>query len=132
LSRSSPARVAVLFTSIYFAALIGCGPSSDRLAVSGKVSLDGTPLDDGSIRFTSSGEKPVASGAMVENGEYYVPQERGLPPGTYHVEITSPDTDSPPVMARATPGGPGVPVARERIPAEYNTESKHSVEVKLV
>jgi hypothetical protein len=99
------------------------------LAVSGEVTLDGIPLDAGAIRFTSLGEKQVASGAMIENGEYRIPQEHGLPPGTYHVEITSPDTKSPQVMARATAGGPAIPVARERIPAEYNVNSKQSIEV---
>jgi hypothetical protein len=66
---------------------------------------------------------------MIENGEYYIPQEKGLPPGTYHLEISAPDTTAPPVMARATPGGPGVPVAVERIPPDYNVNSKHQVEV---
>jgi hypothetical protein len=109
--------------------VVGCGPRSDRLEVSGSVTLDGAPLDAGAIRFTSLGEKPLASGAMIREGEYLIPEEYGLSPGKYHVEITSPDTKSPPVMARATPGGPGIQVQRERIPVEYNANSKHSVEV---
>jgi hypothetical protein len=125
--RLLPVTVAALTIGLVFIA--GCGPRSDRLAVSGSVMLDGAPLDAGAVRFTSQGDKPLASGAMIRDGEYFVPEEHGLSPGKYHVEITSPDTKSPPVMARATAGGPGIPVQRERIPAEYNANSKHSVEV---
>jgi hypothetical protein len=108
----------------------GCRPQSDRLAVSGKVTLNGAPLDGGSIRFTSTGgETLVASGAMIQNGAYHVPQEKGLLPGTYHVEINSPDRDAPMVMARVTPGGPGIQVAPDRIPAEYNSASTKTIEV---
>src|SRR6476660_5436488 len=47
---------------------VGCGPRSDRLAISGKVTLNGAPLDLGSIRFSSiKSEKLYASGAMVKD-----------------------------------------------------------------
>ncbi len=70
--------------------LSGCGPQSDRLAISGKITLNGAPLDSGSIRFTSvAGQKLFASGAVVENGEFDIPQEKGLPPGTYQLEISA-------------------------------------------
>ena len=124
---------AILATGIVAAAMLtmaGCGPKSDRLAVSGNVSLNGAPLDNGTIRFTSIGsEKLVSSGTMIQDGAYYIPQEKGLLAGTYHVELSSPDKSAPPVMARARPGGPGIPVAPDRIPAEYNLDSKQSIEV---
>jgi hypothetical protein len=108
----------------------GCGARSDKLSVSGEVTLNGAPLDGGSIRFTSmDGEKVVSSGAMVQNGEYQVPQQYGLPPGKYHVAISAPDTKAEPVVRRATPGGPGIPVAPDRIPPEYNSQSKQTIEV---
>jgi hypothetical protein len=111
--------------------LPGCGPKSDRLAISGKVTLNGAPLDLGSIRFSSNGGgKLFASGAVVKDGEYHIPQLKGLPPGTYRVEINSPDTKAPLVTYRPAPGEPvAPPTAPERVPAEYNSESKHSVEV---
>jgi hypothetical protein len=112
-------------------AIAGCGPQSDRLALSGKVTLNGAPLDSGSIRFTSvAGQKLFASGAVIENGEFDIPQEKGLPPGTYQLEISAPDTKSPPVVYRSAPGEPVLPpTAPERIPPEYNTNSKHTIEV---
>lgn len=106
--------------------LIGCGPRSDRLAVNGNVSLDGAPLDSGSIRFSSVGsEKLVSSGAMIQEGAYHVPQEKGLLAGTYHVEITSPDTKAPPIKDAAS----GMLAAPERIPASFNIDSNQSIEV---
>lgn len=109
----------------------GCGPRSDRLEVTGNVTLDGVPLDSGSIRFTSVGtEKLVASGTTIKNGEFRVPQEKGLLPGTYLVEISSPDTSAPLVSHPTAPGEPALPpTAPERIPEQYNSKSKQTVEV---
>jgi hypothetical protein len=108
----------------------GCGKRSDKLAVTGEVKLNGAPLEDGSIKFTSlGGEAVISSGAMVQNGRYEVPQQHGLKPGKYHVSISAPDPKAPPVMRRATPGGPAIPVAPDRIPPEFNSKSKQEVEV---
>ena len=100
-------RLCAIFLAVLLLLFAGCGPRSDRLAVSGEVALDGAPLDEGSIRLTSTGNgKLFASGAMIKNGNFHVPQEKGLPPGTYRVEISSPDTAVPPVVykgARANP-----------------------------
>jgi hypothetical protein len=109
--------------------MTGCGPRSDRLAVSGEVSLDGAPLDAGSIRFTSMGGTQIASGASIQQGEYHIPQEKGLTPGKYHVEITAPDVKAKPVMVPVGPGGRGMPVQPDRIPPQYNINSKETVDV---
>jgi hypothetical protein len=123
-------RVAFFLTAAGIVSLAGCGPSTNRLEVTGEVTLDGAPLDGGSIRFTSlHGESKYSSGAMVQKGYYEVPQKHGLPPGTYHVEISAPDANAPPVMVSATPGGPAIPVAPNRIPPDYNRDSKHTIEV---
>ncbi|HEY4234694.1 MAG TPA: hypothetical protein VGM76_14770 [Lacipirellulaceae bacterium] len=95
------------------------------------VTLDGQPLDQGSIRFSSSsGTKIVVTGATIQNGVLEIPREKGLPPGTYRVEVYSADTKAPPVAYRGAPGEPKMPpTAPERIPAEYNVNSQRIVEV---
>jgi hypothetical protein len=108
----------------------GCGPRSDRLAVSGKVILNGEPLDGGSIQFTSLGEKKMNGGAMVNAGSYSIPQNKGLLPGTYHVEINAPDNTAKPIVYRSSPDSPGVVTQPDRVPAEYNVNSKKTIEVK--
>jgi hypothetical protein len=108
----------------------GCGPHSDRRAVNGKITVNGAALDEGEIRFASvGGEKVSASGTHIENGQYQIPQEKGLRPGTYRVEISAPDK-SKPAASYSAPGQPRAPAtAQERIPAEYNTNSKKTVDV---
>jgi hypothetical protein len=123
-----------LFVALVASSLIvfvGCRSRSDRLAVSGEVTLDGTPLDAGSIRLTSTGTgRLFASGALIQNGKFHIPQEKGLPPGTYRVEVSSPDTKAPLVVYKGAPGEPMLPpTATELIPPEYNSNSKHTVEI---
>jgi hypothetical protein len=120
--------LAVALISLLFVS--GCGPKSDRHAVSGKVTLNGAALDEGEIRFASAGgEKISASGTHIANGEYQIPQEKGLRAGTYRVEISAPDNSKPPVSYSA-PGQPRTPAtAAERIPAEYNDKSKKTIDV---
>jgi hypothetical protein len=83
------------------------------------------------MHFSSTGgAKAFASGAMIKDGEYHIPQAKGLPPGKYHVEISSPDLKAPPIIARTAPGEPpSPPTAPERIPAEYNASSTKTVEL---
>jgi hypothetical protein len=122
-------RRATVTTGIIAAAMLtiaGCGPKSDRLAVSGNVSLNGAPLDNGTIRFTSIGsEKLMTSGALIQAGAFHVPQEKGLLAGSYQVEINSPDSAAPPVLDRPS----GMLMAPERIPTAYNTDSKQTIDV---
>ena len=111
-------------------ACVGCGTKTDKLPISGKVTLDGVPLDGGSIRFNSRpGEKLQAAGAMIQNGAYEIPAEKGLLPGVYIVQMSSPDTDAPPVMVGGEDGSPKFPVAPERIPPEYSEGSDNTIEL---
>jgi hypothetical protein len=129
-NRRTETAIWLLVTATALSTLNGCGPRSDRRAVSGQVTLDGVPLDGGTIQFKSlDAKKMTASGAMVRDGEYTIPQEKGLVPGTYHLEIYAPDSAAKPVIYRSAPGAPGVLTQPERIPAEYNVESRKTIEV---
>ncbi len=108
--------------------LAGCGGKNprDRQPVSGSVTLNGGRLEHGVIEFHSQQERGVASGALIENGEYFLPEAKGLPEGSYIVRIYS-GKENPPDM-RAPDGGelpapaaelPGV----ELIPPNFNVFS---------
>lgn len=111
-------------------ACLGCRQSNplDLQAVSGAVTFEGKPLDQGSIQFVPQDEAAgLLSGALITAGKYSIPQEKGLPPGKYTVRISSAD------QSASVPSGPpgmdsSVP-AKERIPVRYNSESQLAAEV---
>lgn len=116
--------------AILLGAAVGCGPKTDRLPISGKVTLDGVPLDSGSIRFSSKpGEKLQAAGAMIHQGAYEVPAEKGLLPGVFIVQMSSPDLNAPQIMIGGENGSPRFPVAPERVPPEYSEGSEKTIEL---
>jgi hypothetical protein len=65
--------------------LAGCGGGSGD--VSGKVTYQGKPVVSGSVTFYGS-NKEAFVGAIDEQGNYQV---RGVPAGTAHVVVSSPD-----------------------------------------
>lgn len=108
--------------------VVGCGPTTDRLRIQGEAKLDGEPINRGSIRFEpNDGSGSPSVGAMIRDGEFDVPRERGLPPGVYRLSISSPDRDGPKVPYVPGPGYPPIMVARDRIPVSYNLESEHTI-----
>ena len=110
--------------------LAGCGPDyGGRQEVNGTVKLKGQPLDQGVIDFTPLESQPTKGGALVTNGAYTIPRVSGLMKGKYRVIITAGDgrtrenSDEPP-----GPTGANI-ISKERIPADYNVNSKQEVEV---
>jgi hypothetical protein len=108
---------------------VGCAdPAGGREALSGEVLFKGKPLDQGTIQFIPEDGQDTTSGGLISAGQYAVAKKVGLKPGKYKVIITSgdPKVHAPP---DELPGAP-FPVAKERLPKEYNTQSKQFVEVK--
>src|SRR5262249_17956017 len=95
---------------------------------SGDIRFKGQPLDQGTIQFLPMDGQATTSGGVIADGKYAVAKKDGLKPGKYQVVISSGD---PKVHASPDelPGAP-FPVAKERIPKEYNTQTKQVVEVK--
>lgn len=104
----------------------GCGADDPlgRRPISGKVTLAGEPLAQGTITF-----EPVAqgtsAGAAIVNGTYAIAADQGLPPGKYTVRISSP------TGGVTTPEAPGesTQLATEQIPEDFNATSKHTIDV---
>lgn len=119
------------FAIVLFAmsvAATGCGTENElgRLRVSGSVTLNSQPLDQGQIEFTPSQSTGVSGGTMIADGKYEISEQKGLPPGTYTVRIYS--TDEKATKVEGPPGESEVS-AIERIPANYNVNSEITVEV---
>jgi len=105
--------------------LIGCGGSGGRKPITGMITFQKQPLDQGRIEFHPDGGEATMAGAVIEKGKYEIPAGKGLMPGTYKVAIYSstaaPSTDQ-------LPGEP--PVYKERIPAKYNEATTLKAEIK--
>jgi len=111
---------------------IACNRDSLNLqAVSGVVTLDSHPLDNGTIRFTPADKQGLLGGSLIAAGEYHISKEKGLPPGKYTVQISSALQGAASASAPAGPPGAGAaPPLKERLPEKYNAKSKLTIEVK--
>jgi hypothetical protein len=112
------------FILVLAAALTACGASSNSEAtteVSGNVTLNGTPVKDGTVTFEASPPNGMPPGpATITNGTY----KGKASVGTKIVRISSP---------QAVPGKKGpmdLPVLEDSIPAKFNTESQEKAEIK--
>jgi hypothetical protein len=134
----SPHRCFVFGPAVALLALAGCSdPYAGQMEVTGTVKLKGQPLKEGMILFvplneqgTDRGNQSTESGAMIVDGEYKIPREKGLKPGKYLVRITSGDGKTPSNEEAGNPGGSTNIVSVDRIPPEWNTQSDQKVEVK--
>src|SRR5437763_2792243 len=73
-----------------FALLAAAGCSSGRVPLTGEVTYDDTPIDEGTITFVpASGATDAGKpSARIEGGKYKFDKDTGPAPGKYQVEIT--------------------------------------------
>ena len=122
----------LLFCGFFSAALfVGCGSENPRgrKAISGHVTLDGGPLDQGNIEFHPMFEGGAQSGGKISSGSYSIPAHEGVMVGKYRVSISE-FVPRPAVPAGHMPGDPLPPSPKPQVPADWNSKSKHTVDVK--
>jgi len=125
-----------MFALVLTAALSGCGGDGDDLpreAVSGTVEFDGAPLDRGQIQFFANEQDlPTRGSAMIADGKFSIPRNEGLVPGKYRVVINSPEEGGAAQSKDTVNDMPGMPSPppKDRIPSNYNVNSKLSEEIK--
>jgi hypothetical protein len=117
-------------------ALAGCNSPGDNLPrqrVSGTVTLDGKPLERGTILFQPVSELPTGIAVPISGGQYYIEKAQGLVPGSYKVKISSTPPPVPePLTAEGTPPPPGKPTPppKDLMPERYNSLTILTREVK--
>ena len=116
------------------ALLAGCGSSKysgeERFPLEGNVTLDGQPIDLGSISFIPEGEgKGRASGGVITDGKYAVPEEKGANVGTYRVEIHWLKRTGR--QLRDPESGEMYDERHEALPEKFHTKSELTAEVPL-
>jgi hypothetical protein len=114
-------------------AIAGCsGGNTDKLArvtVQGKVTIDGTPLDEGLITFVPSGFEGPPAGAPIKDGAYAIARQDGPIAGLHMVSVYSrmptgkktPDPEDRTVL---------IEERVETIPAKYNVKTELKADVK--
>lgn len=133
--RFNPAWIALFLAVCVFP---GCGPSGPtRVEISGVVTLDGKPLESGSIAIIpEAGVEGPMAGGEIKAGAYRIPATDGPTFGSHRVEIRAwRETGKATVagVAGATGGpsaGGAVAQLEMSIPAEYNTKSKLQITVE--
>lgn len=129
LASLSSSQIANCLACLLLVAVIGCGEDTGgRVAISGDVTLDGQPLDQGVIEIIAI-DGSSQSGAMIRDGSFSIPAMKGLKPGEYQVRIYS--SEGGQQVIEAMPGdSSAVEVAKERIPAQYNVDSTLTAKIE--
>jgi hypothetical protein len=98
-----------------------------RVAVSGTITLSGTPLPQGRIQFDpAQGTTGPTAAAEISEGKFSIEKSQGPVPGKYKIMISS----RPPVKIKEGEAPQGTPKLKpETIPARYNTKSTLETEV---
>ena len=82
----------------------GCSQTSTipkTVEVSGTVTLDGKPLTEGTVNFSSSSTGDAAIAELKEGGRF--PFGNGVIPGTYRVTVTGPVNNTAPTEGVTPP-----------------------------
>jgi hypothetical protein len=110
----------------------GCsGSKTDRGAISGAVTLDGKPLEQGSILFTPiEGTRGSVAGAKIENGRYQLPATIGPAIGRSRVEIRGMRKTGKMVPKAFGRPGEMVPEHVDAVPPKFNSKSELKAEIK--
>jgi hypothetical protein len=104
---------------------LGC--SADKmLPLTGTVTLDGTPLEKGTISLAPADSNGPTAEAIINGGKYSLKTM----PGTKKVVIHGLKKVGTRLFHPEDPTSPTVDVNEETVPAKYNTTSQLTAEVK--
>jgi hypothetical protein len=128
----------LLLTAGLALSIVGCGGAEadtrPHQAISGEVTLDGAPLQQGQITFEPKSKADgVGAFSKISDGRFSVSRNEGPVPGGYFVRIEAIDPSTVPATAPRKPGEPkqfDPPSPKSLIPAQYNTETELDAEVK--
>lgn len=111
-------------------ALIVAGCGGRQISVSGAVTFDGRPVEDGTLVFEPADGKGPTMGGRIEGGRYEVTGQAGVLPGKKIVRIRAVRKTGRRVPAGPpTPPGTMVDQVERYIPAIYNSESQLTVQL---
>ncbi|MDB5391984.1 MAG: hypothetical protein JWM11_7630 [Planctomycetaceae bacterium] len=123
----APFRALPCLVLIIAVSLTGCGGSKGPAegTISGKVTLDGKPLEKGAISFQPTDGLGKSAGGKIVNGYYSTTATLG----PKKVQIQAPKVVGT-FKAYDTPDSPVLDKIEELIPAKYNAQSELKIDVK--
>lgn len=111
---------------------IGCGRSPELAAVSGSVSFEGQPVNEGAMRLMPKDGTPGGGlGVLIHDGKYHVSIEQKLPAGAYYVAITATRPTGKQVRRYDVKPGESttMPEVVQYIPPKYNDDLSLTLEL---
>ena len=120
--------------AVVLALLNGCGGAKEytgeqRYPLSGKVTVDGQPMESGVISFLPEEKEGRVSGGPIKGGAYSVTEAMGANAGKYRVKI---NWNKP--TGRRVKDAYGEEIMdeyKEGLPAKYHSKSELTVEVPV-
>lgn len=113
--------------------MVGCGKSGpERIPLSGKVTYNGEPIEDGEIAFQPEpGTDAPPTSAPILDGEYKLSPNFEMVPGTYKVMIRAYQIEFD-EKKKLLPGGfidrppppNGIDVKAQLLPEKFNTKTE--------
>lgn len=114
------------------AAFSGCGGrDANRSAIRGDVTLDGKPIEQGSILFIPvDGAKGAATGGQIEKGRYQITSHNGAALGRNRVEVHAVYKTGRMIARGLGATGKMIEEQREGVATRFNSESMLTIEIK--
>ena len=106
-------------------AVAGCGADDGTADVSGTVSFEGKPIENGSINFIATDGKGTGGG-VIKDGKYAATK---VPVGPAKVQISGSKVVGK-KKAYNTPDSPMQDITAEMLPKKYNEQTELTFEVK--
>ena len=108
---------------------LGCGDGDGRFALSGTVTYDGQPVNNGNIGLIpTEASTSKSTGADILDGHYEIPRHEGPQEGTYEVVIYAERPSGRKIEADEG-SGEMVDQLVQYIPEIYNARSTLTVEI---
>ena len=118
-------RTLALLIALLAGASLACGCARKPTTITGEVTLDGEPLQQGLITFVPVDGKTPNAAVAIKGGKYRL----DAPSGPMRVQINSSRVKGK-RKAYDTPDSPLIDVLEERVPARYNATTELTAEVK--
>lgn len=118
----------ILAVALLVMPFVGCGGRT--VGVSGAVTFNGRPVEQGTIVFEPADGKGATLGGRIDNGRYAAGGQSGVLPGRKIVRIRGTRR-----TGRQVPAGPPAPAGtmvdevEQIVPAEYGSESQTIVDI---